>query len=139
MRLIRGLHNLQRMAAGCAATIGNFDGVHLGHQAVLGQLAERAAGLGLPTVVVTFEPQPQEYFAPDVAPPRLTRLREKLAALRRYSVDQVMCLRFNPALAALTAEQFVQQILVDGLNVKYLVVGDDFRFGRGREGDFTYL
>lgn len=139
MRLIRGLHNLQRMEAGCAATIGNFDGVHLGHQAVLGQLAERAAELGLPTVVVTFEPQPQEYFAPESAPPRLTRLREKLAALRRYSVDRVMCLRFNPALAALTAEQFVQQILVDGLNVKYLVVGDDFRFGRGREGDFTYL
>ncbi|BAZ93307.1 riboflavin biosynthesis protein [Thiohalobacter sp. COW1] len=139
MRLIRGLHNLTRMESGCAATIGNFDGVHLGHQAVLGQLAERAAGLGLPTVVVTFEPQPQEYFAPEAAPPRLTRLREKLAALQRYSVDQVMCLRFNPALAALTAEQFVQQILIDGLNVKYLVVGDDFRFGRGREGDFTYL
>lgn len=139
MRLIRGLHNLTRMDSGCAATIGNFDGVHLGHQAVLGQLAERAAELGLPTVVVTFEPQPQEYFAPELAPPRLTRLREKLAALRRYSVDRVMCLRFNPALAALTAEQFVQQILVDGLNVKYLVVGDDFRFGRGREGDFTYL
>ena len=139
MRLIRGLHNLARMEAGCAATIGNFDGVHLGHQAVLGQLAERAAGLGLSTLVVTFEPQPQEYFAPDTAPPRLTRLREKLAALRRYSVDQVLCLRFNPALAALTAEEFVQRILVDGVNVKYLVVGDDFRFGRGREGDFTYL
>ncbi|RRQ21327.1 bifunctional riboflavin kinase/FAD synthetase [Thiohalobacter thiocyanaticus] len=139
MRLIRGLHNLTRMESGCAATIGNFDGVHLGHQAVLGQLAERAAELGLPTVVVTFEPQPQEYFAPESAPPRLTRLREKLAALRRYSVDQVLCLRFNPALAAFTAEQFVQRILVDGLNVKYLVVGDDFRFGQGREGDFTYL
>lgn len=139
MRLIRGLHNLERNPTGCAATIGNFDGVHLGHQAVLGQLAERAGSLGLSTTVITFEPQPQEYFAPAHAPPRLTRLREKITALRRYSVDSVLCLRFNQKLAALTAEEFVQRILVDGLQVKYLVVGDDFRFGHGREGDFTYL
>lgn len=139
MRLIRGLHNLESNPAGCAATIGNFDGVHLGHQAVLGQLAERAGALGLDTRVITFEPQPQEYFAPQSAPPRLTRFREKLTALRRFSVDSVLCLRFDEKLAALTAEQFVQRILVDGLNVKYLVVGDDFRFGHGREGDFAYL
>ncbi|MFA7387279.1 MAG: hypothetical protein WCZ87_06415, partial [Thiohalobacteraceae bacterium] len=139
MHLIRGLHNITPALRGCAATIGNFDGVHLGHQAVLGQLAERAAELGLPTTVVIFEPQPQEYFAPTQAPPRLTRFREKLVALRRFSVDRVLCLRFDRAFAELTAEEFVRRILVDGLGVRYLVVGDDFRFGAGRNGDFHYL
>ncbi len=139
MHLIRGLHNLSPALRGCAATIGNFDGVHLGHQAVLGQLAERAAELGLPTAAIVFEPQPQEYFAPFQAPPRLTRFREKLVALRRYSVDRVLCLRFDSRLAELSAEDFVQEILIDGLDVRYLVVGDDFRFGKGRTGDFDFL
>lgn len=139
MRLIRGLHNLDPALRGCAATIGNFDGVHLGHQAVLGQLAERAAELCLPTTVILFEPQPQEYFTPDQAPPRLTRFREKLVALRRFSVDRVLCLRFDRRLAELSADDFVRRVLVDGLGVRYLVVGDDFRFGRGRTGDFDLL
>lgn len=139
MRLIRGLHNLRDEHRNCAATIGNFDGVHLGHQAVLGQLAERAEELGLPSVVVTFEPQPQEYFVPEQAPPRLSRLREKYAALRRYSVDRMLCLRFNRALAELTPAQFVRDVLVDRLGVRYLSVGDDFRFGKDRAGDFNYL
>jgi riboflavin kinase/FMN adenylyltransferase len=139
MHLIRGLHNLTPAMRGCAATIGNFDGVHLGHQAVLGQLAERAADLGLPTTAIIFEPQPQEYFAPDQAPPRLTRFREKWMALRRYSIDRVLCLRFDRAFAELTAAEFVQRVLVDGLGVRYLVVGDDFRFGKDRSGDFDYL
>jgi len=139
MRLIRGLHNIRPDDRGCAATIGNFDGVHLGHQAVLGQVAERAGELGLPSTVITFEPQPQEYFATGEAPPRLTRLREKVSALRRYGVERVLVLPFGPKLAALGAAEFVQQVLVDGLRVRYLVVGDDFRFGRGREGDFEFL
>ncbi|HEB60029.1 MAG TPA: bifunctional riboflavin kinase/FAD synthetase [Gammaproteobacteria bacterium] len=139
MELIRGLHNLRPRHRGCVATIGNFDGVHLGHQEVLGQLAERAGGLGLPTTLITFEPQPLEYFAPERAPARLTRLREKLQALWRFSVDRVLLLPFNRQLAEKTAAEFIQQILVDGLAVKYLVVGDDFRFGRGREGDFDTL
>jgi riboflavin kinase/FMN adenylyltransferase len=139
MRLIRGLHNLRPADREVAATIGNFDGVHLGHQAVLGQLAERAADLALPTTVITFEPQPQENFAPGSAPPRLTRLREKVVALRRYAVDRVLCLRFDARLASLAAGEFVQRILVDGLAVRYLVVGDDFRFGKGRSGDFDTL
>jgi riboflavin kinase / FMN adenylyltransferase len=139
MQLIRGLHNLTPALRGCAATIGNFDGVHLGHQAVLGQLAERAADLGVPTTAIVFEPQPQEYFTPEQAPPRLTRFREKLVALRRFSVDRVLCLRFDSAFAKLSAEEFVQRVLVDGLGVRYLVVGDDFRFGQGRTGDFDYL
>jgi riboflavin kinase/FMN adenylyltransferase len=93
MELIRGLHNLKPRHRGCVATIGNFDGVHLGHQAVVGQLAERAQALGLPTQTILFEPQPQEFFRPESAPPRLTRFREKWQALRRYSVDRVLCVR----------------------------------------------
>ncbi len=139
MELIRGLHNLRPAHRGCVATIGNFDGVHLGHQEVLGQLAEKAEDLGLPTTLITFEPQPLEYFAPERAPARLTRLREKLQALRRFSVDRVLLLPFNRQLAEKSAQEFIRQILVEGLDVKYLVVGDDFRFGRGREGDFDTL
>lgn len=139
MELIRGFHNLQPRHRGCVATIGNFDGVHLGHQAVLGQLAEAAGRLGLPTAIITFEPQPQEYFGAAAQAPRLSRLREKLQALRRYSVDRVVCLPFNAALAEMPAQQFIQRLLVDGLAVRYLVVGDDFRFGHRREGDFAML
>lgn len=139
MELIRGFHNLRPQHRGCVATIGNFDGVHLGHQAVLGQLAEAGSRLGLPTVVITFEPQPQEYFGAAAQAPRLTRLREKLQALRRYSVERVVCLPFNESLAAMAAQQFIKRLLVDGLDVRYLVVGDDFRFGHRREGDFAML
>ncbi len=139
MELIRGLHNLRPRHRGCVATIGNFDGVHLGHQAVLGQLAEKAAEYGAPTTVVTFEPHPQEYFAGADAPPRLTRLREKVLALQRFAVTRVLCLRFDARLAALGPEEFIDRVLVAGLAVRYLVVGDDFRFGAGRRGDFGML
>jgi riboflavin kinase/FMN adenylyltransferase len=139
MKLIRGLHNLKPEDHGCVATIGNFDGVHLGHQAVIGQLAEKAAELHLPAVLITFEPQPMEYFRPEQSPPRLTRFREKVTTLRRFSVDSLLCLSFNDALASMTADEFIKRVLVDGLGVKYLVVGDDFRFGRGREGNFEKL
>lgn len=139
MELIRGLQNIRSKHCGCVATIGNFDGVHLGHQAVLGQLAEKAAELGLPTVLITFEPQPMEYFVPDKVPARLTRFREKILALQRYSVDRVCCLSFNGKLAKLSAEDFIEQVLVEKLGVKYLVVGDDFRFGLNRAGTFEML
>lgn len=139
MEIIRGLYNLRPRHGGCVATIGNFDGVHLGHQAVLGQLAERAGELGLPTAVVTFEPQPREFFTHGDTPPRLTRFREKMQALRRFSVDRVVCLRFNATLAAMPAAEFIERLLVQGLAVRYLVVGDDFRFGAARAGDFAML
>ncbi|HYA38607.1 MAG TPA: bifunctional riboflavin kinase/FAD synthetase [Candidatus Methylomirabilis sp.] len=139
MELIRGWHNLRPQHRGCVATIGNFDGVHLGHQAVIGQLAEKAQELGLPTQVILFEPQPQEFFQPQAAVPRLMRLREKLQALRRYSVDRVLCLRFDARFAAMEPEEFIRRILIDGLGVRYLVVGDDFRFGHKRRGDFDML
>lgn len=139
MKLVRGLHNLRARHRGCAATIGSFDGVHLGHQAVIGQLQRAAAQRNLPATLITFEPQPREYFHPGSSPPRLTRLREKLLALSDCGVEQVLCLRFDEHLAGLTADEFVQLILVDGLGIKYLVVGDDFRFGKGRAGNFSML
>jgi len=139
MQIIRNLQNLKSLHHGCVATIGNFDGVHLGHQAVLGQLAEKADELNLPLTVVTFEPQPQEVFRPEQAPPRLTRFREKVQALRRYAVDRVLVLHFNKRFSKQSPDEFIQRLLVNGLGVKYLVIGDDFRFGKDRAGDFAML
>jgi len=139
MQLIRGLHNLQTDPRGCVVTIGNFDGVHLGHQEVLAQVADKAAELHLPSVLMTFEPYPSEFFQQGEIPPRLTRFREKMEVLRRFSIERVLNLSFNDALCSLTAEEFIRQILVERLAVRYLVIGDDFRFGKGRAGDFALL
>jgi riboflavin kinase/FMN adenylyltransferase len=139
MELIRGIQNLRPEHHGCVATIGNFDGVHLGHQAVIGQLAEKGSELGVPTLVMVFEPQPLEVFKGEQAPARLTRFREKLRALARFAVDRLLCIRFSNSFAAMSAEAFIKDVLVDGLGIRYLVVGDDFRFGTGRKGDFEML
>jgi riboflavin kinase/FMN adenylyltransferase len=139
MQLVRGLHNLRPQHRGCVATIGNFDGVHRGHQAILARLRERAVELGLPSCVVIFEPQPREFFAPDTAPARLARLRDKLQLLADEGVDLVLCLAFNQRLSKLSAAEFVDTVLIDGLGVKHLEVGDDFRFGCDRIGDFHFL
>lgn len=139
MQLVRGLHNLQLHHRGCVATIGNFDGVHRGHQAILARLRERSLALGLPSCVVIFEPQPREYFTPSEAPARLTRFREKVQLLAAQGVDQVLCLAFNRRLRELSAAEFVRVVLVDGLGVRHLEVGDDFRFGCDRAGDFDFL
>ena len=138
-KIIRGFHNLSPSSEGCVATIGNFDGVHLGHQAVLSQLALKGDMLGLPATVITFEPQPTEFFLPAKAPPRLSRFREKVEALRSYSIEQLCVLRFNEVLAGMSANDFIQKLLLKGLNVRYLVVGDDFKFGKDRKGDFALL
>jgi len=137
--LIRGLHNLRAAHRDCVATIGNFDGVHLGHQAVLAALTERARALGLPALVITFEPQPMEFFCPEQAPARLTRLREKLEAIDRCGVDRVLLIRFNTAFANVEAGDFIRRILVEKLGIRHLYVGDDFRFGKERAGDFAML
>ncbi|GAA5217019.1 bifunctional riboflavin kinase/FAD synthetase [Corallincola platygyrae] len=139
MELIRGVHNLLPQHHGCVLTIGNFDGVHLGHQAVIGSLRAKGETLGLPVTVMTFEPQPQELFQPDIAPPRLCTLTEKVAKLAELSVDRVLCASFNRKLASLSAEQFVEELIVSKLGVRHLVVGDDFRFGAKRLGDFEML
>ncbi|GAA4500037.1 bifunctional riboflavin kinase/FAD synthetase [Pseudaeromonas paramecii] len=139
MELIRGLHNLRPEHAGCVLTIGNFDGVHLGHQAVLQQLKQQAHALGVPACVMLFEPQPLELFIQHQAPARLTRLREKYLALARLGIDRLLCVRFHHAFAQLQPELFIEQILVQQLGVRFLIVGDDFRFGRERRGDFALL
>jgi riboflavin kinase/FMN adenylyltransferase len=139
MRLIRGLPECEDLSNGSAVTIGNFDGVHLGHQAVVERLAAEGHRLGLPVVVVLFEPQPREYFEAGRAPARLTRLREKLARFKELPIDIVLLLRFDQRLADMPADTFIERILVDGLRVRYLLVGDDFRFGKNRRGDFALL
>ncbi len=139
MELIRGLHNLRPRHRGCVASIGNFDGVHLGHQAIVARLHEYATATGLPARVVLFEPQPVEFFRPDAAEPRLMRLREKLARLEALGVNGVLCLRFDARLAGMPREDFVDRLLVRGLGLRHLVVGPDFRFGHKRLGDIEYL
>ena len=139
MRLIRGLYNIPTDFSGCVATIGNFDGVHLGHQAILQQLKKQGEKHGLPTVVMMFEPQPREFFAPDQAPARLANMSEKLQDLASFGIDYVLCLPFNQKLRSMSADQFIQSILLDGLKISHLIVGDDFRFGCDRTGDYQLL
>lgn len=139
MQVIRGLHNIRPRHRYCVATIGNFDGVHLGHRAIFQRLLARGRALDLPATVITFEPQAMEFFTPLAAPARLTRLREKLAALRACGIQRVVLLEFGPKLAQMEARTFIRQLLVDGLAARHLLVGDDFRFGQGRKGDFALL
>jgi riboflavin kinase/FMN adenylyltransferase len=139
MRVIRGLHNLRPEHGGSVATIGNFDGVHLGHQAVFRALQAEGHRLGVPATVITFEPQPLEFFAPERAPSRLTRLREKLGAMHDAGVERVLILEFGRHLAGMSAETFIDTLLVERLGVAHLYVGDDFRFGQGRRGDIAML
>ncbi len=124
---------------GNVVTIGSFDGVHLGHQAIIQQLLAQSRRLGLPSMVVVFEPQPHEYFSGEKAPARLMRLSEKVAALFAEGVERVCCLQFNRQLRSLSAAEFISRVLVNGLGVKYLVIGDDFRFGCDRRGDYRLL
>ncbi|RUO61682.1 bifunctional riboflavin kinase/FAD synthetase [Pseudidiomarina marina] len=139
MQLIRGIHNIRSEHRGCVLTIGNFDGVHLGHQAVLAQVKAQALARGVPATVMTFEPQPQELFQPDKAPARLTNFREKHMALREQGIGRHIVIEFNRKFSNLPAREFIERVLVDMLGVQFLVVGDDFRFGHGREGDFAML
>ncbi len=139
MKVIRGVHNLPGSHTGCVATIGNFDGVHRGHQAIVARVCEEARARNLPASVMIFEPQPLEFFAPEQAPARLMRFREKVEVLRDLGVDQVVCLQFNRRLRDLSALTFIDRVLVQGLGVRHLVVGDDFRFGCDRSGDFALL
>ena len=139
MKLIRGCYNLKSEHQGCVATIGNFDGVHRGHQQVISRLRSVAQELNVFSTVISFEPLPREFFAAEQSPPRLTCFREKFTALANLQVDQFFCMRFSQRLAYQDPQEFIQQVLIDGLDVKYLVVGDDFRFGKDRVGDFSML
>ncbi|CDH21606.1 bifunctional: flavokinase; FAD synthetase [Xenorhabdus bovienii str. kraussei Quebec] len=139
MELIRGVHNIRARHHGCVLTIGNFDGVHRGHQALLKHLKQEGLRSGLPTMVMIFEPQPLEVFAVDKAPARLTRLRDKIRYLSQYGVDYLLCVKFDRNFADNSPEAFVSRLLVEKLGVKFLAIGDDFRFGKNRLGDFHYL
>jgi riboflavin kinase/FMN adenylyltransferase len=139
MELIRGLHNIRPRHSGCVATIGAFDGVHQGHQAVIRRLKEKSAELGLPSLVITLEPLPREYFAPAQAPARLMSFREKAVALREQGVDRVLRVRFDQELSQVPAEIFIEDIFHRQLGIKYMIVGDDLRFGHERRGDVQLL
>lgn len=137
MRVFRG--HSRPVSAPVVLAVGNFDGVHLGHAALIGQLALAAKRHGLAATVLTFEPHPREFFAPASAPARLTSLREKLELLAECGAEQAMICPFNAAFSALSAEEFIERVLLKGLQLRHLIIGDDFRFGRGRIGDFTLL
>lgn len=137
--LIRGLHNLSTPLAGAVVAMGNFDGLHLGHQSLLLALKTAAKARGLPSVVILFEPQPREFFQKNNAIPRLMRFREKYLGLKKEGIDYCVCLYFNEALSSLSPEDFVQTVLVEKLNTKTMIVGDDFRFGAKRRGDVNVL
>lgn len=139
MEFIRGVYNIQSKHKRCVLTIGNFDGVHLGHQAILQRVKELATRYRAASCIMIFEPQPREYFSANDAPGRITRLRDKLSYLADYGIDYVLCMPFNERLQKLTAEAFCRTVLTDGLNIQHLVVGDDFRFGCDRQGNFDYL
>ena len=143
MQVFRGFHH-PGIAPACALTIGNFDGVHRGHQAMLALLRSEAQHRGLPSCVLSFEPHPRDFFAhklgkPELAPARIATLRDKLQELERCGVDQAVVLRFDERLASLPAQDFIQRVLKDGLGARYVLVGDDFRFGAKRQGDYATL
>ena len=143
MKIFHGFHH-SGIASACALTIGNFDGVHRGHQAMLALLNSEAAHRGVDSCVLTFEPHPRDYFAgalqkPELAPARIGTLRDKLTELARCGVQQVVVLPFDARLAAQSPEAFIDEVLVQGLGARYVLVGDDFRFGRQRAGDYAML
>ncbi|MEP7300312.1 MAG: bifunctional riboflavin kinase/FAD synthetase [Caldimonas sp.] len=143
MRVFLGLRHPD-LAPACALTIGNFDGVHRGHQAMLALLVSEAAHRGLPPSVLSFEPNPRDYFAqlrsqPEAAPARIATLRDKVGELARCGIEQLIVLRFDAAFAAQSPETFIRDVLVAGLGVRYVLVGDDFRFGARRAGDYAML
>ena len=143
MKIFRGYQHAQ-LATHCALTIGNFDGVHRGHQAMLALLKNEARHRGVPSCAVTFEPHPRDYFAafarkPELAPARIATLRDKLGELSHCGIDQCVVVPFNAELAALSATAFIEDVLVKGLGARYVLVGDDFRFGFKRSGDYAML
>lgn len=139
MQLVRGLHNIQLQDHGCVLTIGNFDGVHLGHQQVIKALVNKAKALNCVAAVLVFEPQPQELFSPETAPARLCRLRDKYNLLAEFGVQRLIFVNFTAKFANQSAQHFIENLLVNKLGVKHLIVGDDFHFGKNRTGNFSML
>ena len=139
MLITRGFESDRAANRGCVVAIGNFDGLHLGHQAILARLAERSREMGLPAAVLTFEPQPREYFVPQAAPARLMRLRDKAEALKAAGVSMLRVLHFGAALSEWDGVTFIERVLDCALGAKQVVIGTGFRYGRGRSGDVALL
>jgi riboflavin kinase/FMN adenylyltransferase len=139
MELVRGLHNISRRHRGCVLTVGNYDGVHLGHQQMIGVLKARAAQLRSAATVLVFEPSSKEFIDPDGAPPRLTRWREKFLALAAQGVERLVTLHFDECMRAMTPQAFVDELIVERLGTRHMVVGDDFRYGSNAGGTIESL
>lgn len=139
MHLFRHIDNSAFAEQGCAVTIGNFDAIHIGHQKIMQHLVSAGKRLSIPSVVMTFSPDPEEYFRKENAASRLTTVGSRFFAVRDQNVDVMVVLTFNQRMANTSAEEFVTQYLVEGLNAKYILIGDDFKFGKGRKGDFQLL
>ena len=139
MKIIRGIENLNNEFTQCVVTLGNFDGVHLGHQQLINHLIEQGKKLNLPTVVMLFEPQPLEFFSKQNAPARLTSFKEKVQLIEKLGIDYIIAVPFTQTFANMSANAFIQDWLINKLNAKYIVIGDDFRFGRDRKGDINLL
>ena len=139
MELVRGLHNLSRRHLGCVLTVGNYDGVHLGHQQIIGALKARAGELNAAATVLVFEPSSKEFIDPDGAPPRLTRWREKFLALESQGVERLVTLRFDDCMRAMTPRSFVDELIVGKLGTRHMVVGHDFRYGSNAGGTIDSL
>ena len=138
MKIIRGIDNLNNEFTQCVLTLGNFDGVHLGHQQLINHLIEQGKKLNLPTAVMLFEPQPLEFFSKQ-APTRLTSFKEKVQLIKKLGIDYIIAVPFTQTFANMSANAFIQDWLINKLNAKYIVIGDDFQFGRDRKGDINLL
>lgn len=139
MKFYRGIKNIPLLPKGCVLTIGNFDGIHLGHKNIIKKLLNTANNNNLPSAVLFFEPQPLEFFSSNKAPARLTSLFEKYETFRNIGIDYLFCLRFSKELANLSATDFIKEILIKKFNVKHLIIGDDFHFGQNRIGNYEFL
>ena len=139
MKIIRGIDNLNNEFTQCVLTLGNFDGVHLGHQQLINHLIEQGKKLNLPTAVMLFEPQPLEFFSKQNAPARLTSFKEKVRLIEKLGIDYIIAVPFTQTFANMSANAFIQDWLINKLNAKYIVIGDDFQFGRDRKGDINLL
>ena len=139
MKIIRGIANLNNQFSQCVLTLGNFDGVHLGHQQLINHLIEQGKKLNLPTVVMLFEPQPLEFFSKQNAPARLTSFKEKVQLIEKLGIDYIIAVPFTQTFANMSANAFIQDWLINKLSAKYIVIGDDFQFGRDRKGDINLL
>ncbi|WP_294954002.1 bifunctional riboflavin kinase/FAD synthetase [uncultured Gilliamella sp.] len=139
MKIIRGIANIKNQISQCVLTLGNFDGVHLGHQQLINHLITQGKRLNLPTVVMLFEPQPLEFFCPDNAPSRLTSFQEKVILIEKLGIDYIIAIPFNQTFAKMSADDFIQDWLINKLQAKYIAIGDDFRFGSERKGDINLL